>query len=83
MKKTKTAGAVGLPFPLLKFLLLMKVSFAVMLITCMQVSATTYSQGDLSLHYKKTEVSKPNWASVIGMAVTIDPRIVAIMIRSR
>ncbi|HVW61231.1 MAG TPA: SusC/RagA family TonB-linked outer membrane protein, partial [Puia sp.] len=58
MKKTKTAGAVGLPLPLLKFLLLMKVSFAVMLITCMQVSAATYSQGDLSLHYKKTEVSK-------------------------
>jgi len=58
MKKSKTAGAFGLPLPLLKFLLLMKVSFAIMLITCMQVSANSYSQGEISLNYKKVEVSK-------------------------
>jgi TonB-linked SusC/RagA family outer membrane protein len=58
MKKSKTAGAFGLPLPLLKFLLLMKVSFAIMLITCLQVSATGYSQGEISLNYKKVEVSK-------------------------
>jgi len=58
MKKSKTAGVCGLPLPLLKFLLLMKVSFAIVLITCMQVSARGYSQDEFSLNYKRVEVSK-------------------------
>src|SRR5260221_10467425 len=58
MKKSKTAGAFGLPLPLFKFLLLMNACFAIMLITCLQVSANSYSQGEISLNYKKVEVSK-------------------------
>jgi TonB-linked SusC/RagA family outer membrane protein len=36
----------------------MKVSFAIMLVTCLQVSARSYSQGEFNLHFKQVAVSK-------------------------
>src|SRR5579871_275729 len=58
MKKSKKARAYHALAPCLKFLLLMKLSFALVLITCLQVSARTYSQETFSLHFKQADVSK-------------------------
>jgi TonB-dependent starch-binding outer membrane protein SusC len=58
MKKSKKAIAFGALPPFLKFLLLMKLSFIIILITCLQVSARTYSQEKFSLHFKQAEVTK-------------------------
>ena len=58
MKKSKKARVCRAATPYLKFLLLMKVSFALILITCLQVSARSYSQEEFNLHFKQVEVSK-------------------------
>jgi TonB-linked SusC/RagA family outer membrane protein len=55
MKKSNKAKALP---ECLKFLLLMKVSFLLILVTCLQVSARSYSQEKFSLHFKKVEVPK-------------------------
>src|SRR5882757_479342 len=58
MKKSLEGGAFRSYSPGLKFLLLMKLSFGILLITCMQVSANAYSQEKFSLHFKQAEVAK-------------------------
>jgi hypothetical protein len=57
MKKITRAFAVLYAQPVLKFILLMKVAFLLMMITCLQVSAHVYSQQKFSLDLKQTEVS--------------------------
>ena len=58
MKKSNKANASRALLPALKFLLLMKVSFVLILITSLQVAARGYSQEKFSLHFKQVEVSK-------------------------
>ena len=57
MKVIKKDYAVHYARPFLKFILLMKVAFLFVLVTCMQVSAHVYSQQKFSLDLKQTEVS--------------------------
>jgi hypothetical protein len=57
MKKIKKANAVHYAQPVLKFILLMKVAFLFVMVTCMQVSAHVYAQQKFSLDLKQTEVS--------------------------
>jgi TonB-linked SusC/RagA family outer membrane protein len=57
MKKIKRGIAVHIAGPVLKFILLMKVAFLFVMVTCMQVSAHVYSQQKFSLDLKQTEVS--------------------------
>jgi TonB-linked SusC/RagA family outer membrane protein len=57
MKKTRRVFPLqGAPV-CLKVILLMKAVFLLMLVTCMQVSATVYSQQKFTLSIKQTEVS--------------------------
>ncbi|WP_439695809.1 TonB-dependent receptor [Mucilaginibacter sp. AW1-7] len=57
MKKTRRAFAIpGAPV-CLKVILLMKAVFLLILVTCMQVSASVYSQQKFTLSIKQTEVS--------------------------
>lgn len=58
MKKCKHAVACHIPTPLLKFLLLMKLSFVLVFVTCLQVAGRGYSQDNFNLHYKQVAVSK-------------------------
>ncbi len=58
MKKSNKAKAFKALPACLKFLLLMKLSFLLTFVTCLQVSARTYSQEKFNLHYKQVEVPK-------------------------
>jgi TonB-dependent starch-binding outer membrane protein SusC len=53
MKKSRKAETFWETFPCLKFLLLMKLSVIVLIATCLQVSASGYSQETFSLHFKQ------------------------------
>ncbi|WP_299582914.1 TonB-dependent receptor [Mucilaginibacter sp.] len=57
MKKLVKAFAFIYAQPCFKFILLMKAAFLITLVTCLQVSASVYSQQKFSLNIKQTEVS--------------------------
>ncbi len=58
MKKTKDRTCPFLPRQVLKTLLLMKLTIAFMLITCLQVSAKSYSQERISVNFSQTRLKK-------------------------
>ncbi|MCR8556593.1 TonB-dependent receptor [Mucilaginibacter sp. BJC16-A38] len=57
MKKLIKAFAFIYAQPCFKFILLMKAAFLITLVTCLQVSASVYSQQKFSLDIKQSEVS--------------------------
>jgi TonB-linked SusC/RagA family outer membrane protein len=57
MKKLIKAFAFIYAQPCFKFILLMKAAFLITLVTCLQVSASVYSQQKFSLDVKQSEVS--------------------------
>ena len=58
MKKSNKAKAFKALPSCLKFLLLMKLSSLLILVTCLQASARSYSQEKFNLHFKQVEVPK-------------------------
>jgi TonB-linked SusC/RagA family outer membrane protein len=58
MKKTKDRTCPFLPRQVLKTLLLMKLTIALMLITCLQVSAKSYSQERITVRFSDTRLKK-------------------------
>lgn len=58
MEKVNQSDACRRRTAMLKYLIIMKLSFFIVLLSCMQVAATGYSQKRISINVKDTEIKK-------------------------